>query len=122
MHTAALGSFVLQTLFPLLYLLMKRHYEIMRIMRTKTLNMRELLEGAQGILYINEAVVDRVQGLTRMPVSPSTVARSVNLIYRQLHSAETRSREAVSDLRFWDCGLFIFFRISQPSDHACHTV
>jgi hypothetical protein len=95
MHSAALDSFVLQTLFPLLYLLMKRHYEIMRIMRTKTLNMRELLEGAQGILYIKEAVVDRVQELTCMSVSPSIVACYVNLIYRQLHSAETRSREAV---------------------------
>jgi hypothetical protein len=108
MHTAALDSFVLQTLFPLLYLLLKRHYDIMRIMRTKVLNMRELLEGSQGILYINDAVVDRVQGLTRMSVSPSTVGY-FNLIYRQLHSAETRSREAVSELRFWDCGLFIFF-------------
>jgi hypothetical protein len=80
MHTvtAALDSFVLQTLFPLLYLLMKRHYEIMRIMRTKILNMRELLEGAQGILYINEAVIYRVQGLTRMSVSPSTVPCYVN--------------------------------------------
>ena len=36
-------------------------------------SMRELLEGAQGILYINEAVVYRVQGLTRMSVSPPTV-------------------------------------------------
>jgi hypothetical protein len=94
---------------------MKRHYEIMRIMRTKILNMRELTEGAQGIIYINEAIVYRVQGLTRMSVSPFTVA-CFNLIYRQLHSAETRSREAVSELRIWDCGLFIFFRISLPSD------
>ena len=87
---------------------MKRHYEIMRIMRTKILNMRELLEGAQGIIYINEAVVDRVQGLTRMSVLPSTAACYVNLIDRQLYPAETRSREAVSDFRFWDCGLFFF--------------
>lgn len=60
---------------------MKRHYEIMRIMRTKILNMRELLEGAQGILYINEAVIYRVQGLTRMLVSPSIVAYYANLIF-----------------------------------------
>jgi hypothetical protein len=91
MHTGALDSFVLQTLFPLLYLLMKRHYEIMRIMRTKILNMRELLEGSQGIEYVAEAVGDRVQDLTRMSVSPFTVAYYVNLIHRQLHSAETRS-------------------------------
>lgn len=70
---------------------MKRHYEIMRIMRTKILNMRELLEGVQGIQYINDAVYDRVEDLRSMSVSPSTVACYVNLIYRQLHSAETRS-------------------------------
>jgi hypothetical protein len=116
MHTATLDSFVLQTLFPLLYVLMKHHYEIMRIMCTKILNMRELLEGVQGILYINEAVADRVQSLTRMSVSSSSVVCNVNLIHRQLHSAETRSREAVSELRFWDCRSFIFFRISRPFD------
>jgi hypothetical protein len=45
---------------------MKRHYEIMRIMRTKILSMRELLDGAQGILYISEAIKYRVQDLTRL--------------------------------------------------------
>jgi hypothetical protein len=38
---------VLKTLFPLLYLLMKRHYEVMRIMRTKVVNARELTEGRE---------------------------------------------------------------------------
>ncbi|KAF8477646.1 hypothetical protein DFH94DRAFT_671862 [Russula ochroleuca] len=52
-----------KTLFPLLYLLMKRHYEVMRIMRTKILSMRELQEGAQGILYIFEAAFYRVKDL-----------------------------------------------------------
>lgn len=70
---------------------MKRHYEIMRIMRTKILNMREILEGMQGIEYIEYAVFDRVQDLRRMSVSPSTVACYVNLMYRQLHPSETRS-------------------------------
>jgi hypothetical protein len=45
---------------------MKRHYEILRIMRTKILSMRELLDGAQGILYISEAIKYRVQDLTRL--------------------------------------------------------
>ena len=42
---------------------MKRHYEIMRVMRTKVLSMRELVEGAQGIMYIHSAIVRRVQRL-----------------------------------------------------------
>ncbi|KAF8497394.1 hypothetical protein F5888DRAFT_1906711 [Russula emetica] len=52
-----------KAVFPLLYLLMKRHYEIMRVMRTKVLNMRELVEGAQGIMYIHSTIVYRVQDL-----------------------------------------------------------
>jgi hypothetical protein len=50
---------------------MKRHYEIMRIMRTKILTMRDLLEGAQGIIYIHEAITYRVQDLTRVSISSS---------------------------------------------------
>jgi hypothetical protein len=42
-------------------------------MRTKILSMRDLLEGAQGILYIKEAVTYRVQDLTRVSVSSYTV-------------------------------------------------
>ena len=52
---------------------MKRHYEIMRIMRTKILSIRELLDGAQGILYISEAIKFRVQDLTRLSNLSSTV-------------------------------------------------
>jgi hypothetical protein len=52
---------------------MKRHYEIMRIMRTKILSMREILDGAQGILYIINAIVYRVKDLKRESVSSSIV-------------------------------------------------
>jgi hypothetical protein len=68
---------------------MKRHYEIMRIMRTKILSMREILEGAQGILYIISAIIYRVQDLTRASVSSSIVACYINMICRQLFSAKT---------------------------------
>jgi hypothetical protein len=94
---------------------MKRHYEIMRSMRTKIISMRELQEGAQGILYIQEAIKYRVQDLTRASVSSSTVACYVNLVLRQLLSAETRSRETVPKLRFRDCGFFIISRTALPS-------
>ena len=52
---------------------MKRHYEIMRIMRTKILSMRELLDGWQGVMYIYEAIKYRVQDLTRVSTPSSTV-------------------------------------------------
>jgi hypothetical protein len=94
---------------------MKRHYEIMRIMRTKIPSMHELLEGAQGILYIRDAIMYRVDDLKRLSVSSSTVACDVNL-NRQLFSAETGSRETVRKLRFWDCGLFIISLIALPFD------
>ena len=53
---------------------MKRHYDIMRIMRTKILNRRDLQEGWQGIMYIRQAITYRVQDLTRMSVSLSTLS------------------------------------------------
>jgi hypothetical protein len=87
---------------------MKRHYEIMRIMRTKVLSMSELQDGALGIQYIINAITYRVEDLTRMSIWLST-ACCVNLICRKLFSTEARSRETVPNIRFWDCGLFYHF-------------
>jgi len=85
----SLDSPMLQTVFPLLYLLMKRHYDIMRIMRTKVLSMRELVEGAQGIMYIHNAVVYRVQDLKRVSIMSLTVDCYANFNRRQLLPAKT---------------------------------
>jgi len=49
--------------FPLLYLMMKHQYEIMRIMRTKVLDSRELSEGATSMLYVRDAIRYRVDDL-----------------------------------------------------------
>jgi len=54
---------LLQTVFPLLYLLMKRHFEIMRIMRTKVLDSRELLEAAKSMYHIRKAINYRADDL-----------------------------------------------------------
>jgi len=59
---------------------MKRHYEIMRVMRTKVVNFRDLFEGKQGILCVINAVGYRVKDLTSVSVSSSSVARHVNVI------------------------------------------
>ena len=95
---------------------MKRHYEIMRIMRTKLLSEHELQEGAQCIVYIQEAITHRVENLTRVSVSSSTAACYVNLICRHFFAAEARSRETVPKLHFWDCGLFIISWTALPFD------
>jgi hypothetical protein len=52
-----------KTVFPLLYLLMKRHYEIMRGMRTKVLDSRELWYSVESILYVKDAIRYRVNDL-----------------------------------------------------------
>jgi hypothetical protein len=53
---------------------MKRHYAIMRTMRTKILSMRELQEGMEGILFIHNAIVYRFQDLKCAPVlSPAVI-------------------------------------------------
>ena len=55
---------VLKTVFPLIYLLVKRHYEIMRVMRTKVLDNRELLYGIESIRYAKDAIQYRMNDLT----------------------------------------------------------
>jgi len=60
---------------------MKRHYEIMRIMRTKVVNFRDLYEGADGILYVQDAIQYRVKNLASPSVSPTYAACRINLIH-----------------------------------------
>ena len=53
---------------------MKRHYEIMRIMRIKVLDSRELWHSVESVLFIHDAVGYRVGDLT----SISALATSAN--------------------------------------------
>lgn len=93
---------------------MKRHYEIMRVMRSKILSMRELQEGMQSILYIHNAAVYRTQDLHRASVPSPAVIFYANLICRHLLSAKTQSRGTAAELRFRDRRSFIISRIAPP--------
>ncbi|KAH8987639.1 hypothetical protein EDB92DRAFT_1948471 [Lactarius akahatsu] len=55
-----------KTIFPLIYLLMKRHYEIMRAMRTKILDPRELGSGIGGFYTMEDAIRYRMDDLTNI--------------------------------------------------------
>ncbi len=61
----------LQTVFPLIYLLMKRHYEIMRAMRTKVLDPRELGSGMGSFFNMEDAIRYRMDDLTSTSSSNS---------------------------------------------------
>jgi hypothetical protein len=52
---------------------MKHHYEVMRIMRTKVVDSRELWEGVKSMSYIQEAIGYRVGDLTSMSAFPLTL-------------------------------------------------
>ncbi|KAI9464114.1 hypothetical protein BJY52DRAFT_887425 [Lactarius psammicola] len=52
-----------KAIFPLIYLLMKRHYEIMRAMRSKVLDSRELWSGVESLFEVKYAIGYRVNGL-----------------------------------------------------------
>jgi hypothetical protein len=54
---------------------MKRHYEIMRIMRSKVLSLRDLTDGIQGIQYVESAITYRVDDLISVPISSFSVVR-----------------------------------------------
>ena len=45
---------------------MKRHYEIMRIMRAKVVDSRELWNAVESILYLHDAIRYRVDDLASM--------------------------------------------------------
>jgi hypothetical protein len=81
-HHARLTN-VLQTVFPLLYLLMKRHYEIMRIMRTKVLDARELSEGVKSMSCVQDAIRYRVDDLTSLSTCLSPALSYVDLLDSQ---------------------------------------
>ena len=59
---------------------MKRHYEIMRVMRTKVVNFRDLFEGVEGIVYVYRAVFHRVKDLTGVSISSRSDPCRINLI------------------------------------------
>ncbi len=82
-----------QTVFPLLYLLMKRHYEIMQTMRTKIPHPREIWDSVDSIARVHDAVSYRVKDLTGILSLLSSVIRDTDLIdvYRQLFSSKNGS-------------------------------
>ena len=83
-------------------------------MRTKLLSMRELQEGARGIQYIIEAIGNRMADLTSVSVLSPAVVCYIDSIFRHLFSAETRSRETIPKLRFWDRGSSILVWVALP--------
>jgi hypothetical protein len=72
--------YILQTVLPLIYLLMKRHYEIMRAMRTKLLDSRELGSGVESFVNVKDAIQYRVNDLTSTS-SLISLAMSVSLTW-----------------------------------------
>ena len=91
---------VMQTVFPLIYLLLKRHYEIMRAMRTKVLDPDELEDSADTILYVKEAIIYRVNDLTSS-FSLYHLAASRRSLHRHIQFAKKQSRKALRVLRLW---------------------
>ena len=81
---------VLQTVFPLIYLLLKRHYEIMRAARTKVLDSRELRCCMETIIYVKDAIRYRVKDLTSslLLYCLAVLRRS---FHRHIHSAKKQS-------------------------------
>jgi hypothetical protein len=72
---------ILQTILPLIYLLLKRHYEVIRAMRTKIiLDWRELGSCVESFVNVKDAIQYRVNDLTSTS-SLISLARSVSLTW-----------------------------------------
>ncbi|KAI0061177.1 hypothetical protein BV25DRAFT_1806058 [Artomyces pyxidatus] len=52
-----------KTVFPVLYLLMKRHYDIMKIARTKVISSKEMFDSVESMLYVKDVIMDRLRDL-----------------------------------------------------------
>ena len=72
---------------------MKRHYEVMKMMRTKILHPREIWDSVDSICYVHDAVSYRVNDLTSIISLLSSVIRYADLIdvYRQFFSSKNGS-------------------------------
>ena len=68
---SANGLYFLQHVFPLLYLLLKRDFEIMRLARTQCLHVDELFDSMNTIIWVFQAVNDRHDDLAGAPSSRS---------------------------------------------------
>ena len=53
----------MQYLFPLLYLLLLRDFEIFRVCRTRVIHKDELWDSSDTILYVLDAVINRYNDL-----------------------------------------------------------
>jgi hypothetical protein len=69
---------------------MKRHYEVMRVMRMKVLDPRELWYGIKSISVVQDAIRYRTNDLTSMSVTLYTATRHADPINacRYLFSAD----------------------------------
>jgi hypothetical protein len=56
---------------------MKRHYEIMRIMRTKVVDHRDPDEAVDSIYCVHDAIVYRIGDLTSASVLSSSLASAM---------------------------------------------
>jgi len=94
---------------------MKRHYEIMRIMRTKVVNIRDPFEGVEGILYVYRAVLHRVENLTGVSISCSTDPCRINLITLISDSFSQQRLNPEKQFQSFAFGIVSFFLSSEPS-------
>jgi hypothetical protein len=59
---------------------MERHYEVMRIMLTKIVDPRELMQGVDSLFCVEEAIRYRVNTLTSMSAALRLEARRAELV------------------------------------------
>jgi hypothetical protein len=101
---------------------MKRHYEIMRIMRTKVVKFRELYEGADGILYVQDAIQYRVKNLASASVLSTYAACRINLIHPSSDNFSQRRLDPEKEFESFSYGIVGHFFVSWtalPSDVSC---
>ena len=93
----------------------------MRIMRTKVLNRLDLQEGWEGIKYIRDVIMYRVQDLARMSVSLSTLSTILTLFVDNFSQQRLSPEKQFQSFAFGMVGIYPF-PDSYPFWRACLTV
>ena len=62
-----------QSLFPVIYLLIKHHYEILRLARTKIIHLDDFYKASESMLYVGDAVQFRYDDLKGVSTASSSL-------------------------------------------------
>lgn len=89
-------DFISQFVLPLLYLLLERHFEIIRVCQTRTVHKNELWDASNTLDFLFDAVETRVEILQCWFCFP-LLQRNMMCLHQQLSNSKSSTRSSNSN-------------------------